>query len=223
MVTIIGNAEGEIQVRRQVEDYALRGLEFEGMGFLTFVVETYERRLGKETKNTEDDEDEITHTRNLSTRYLSNHPKATSHCRIARADNHNFLPNIVGSWFPRRDGDESTKTYYFAAMLALLKPWRDLRQLKEEGVSWESAFTGYMQNAPQRDKDVVAGCQYYYETKTIAVNNDLEEERDNGAIEINDDQMRVDDDLSDENMEVSVSDSCYVLKISLKIILDIIY
>ena len=42
-MTLIGGSEGKLHVNRQIEDYALRGMEFEAMGFLTFTVETYER------------------------------------------------------------------------------------------------------------------------------------------------------------------------------------
>jgi hypothetical protein len=46
-----------------------------------------------------------------------------------------------------RGTDESAKAYHYMAMLAILKPWRDYGQLKDEGDTWESAFTAYMQNA----------------------------------------------------------------------------
>ena len=39
-MTLVGNADGRLHVCRQVEDYALRGIEFEAMGFLSFTVET---------------------------------------------------------------------------------------------------------------------------------------------------------------------------------------
>lgn len=43
VMTLIANVNGKLHVQRQVEDYALRGTEFESMGFLIFTVETYER------------------------------------------------------------------------------------------------------------------------------------------------------------------------------------
>ena len=124
---------------------------------------------------------------------------------MARPENHNFLPNIVGPWFPRRDGEESTKPYYYAAMLALLKPWRDLRQLKDDNESWESAFMAFIECATQRDKDVVAGSQYYYESRNVAVNREFEGESDEGANEQEDDQMQVDDKYCDDAINASVS------------------
>jgi hypothetical protein len=95
----------------------------------------------------------------------------------------------VGGWFPERGEDENIKAYYYAAMLAILKPWRDLGQLKSEGNTWESAFLAYMQNASQRDKDVAAGCQYYYESKNVIVDRDCDEAMFEDINKIDDDQL----------------------------------
>ena len=50
-------------------------------------------------------------------------------------------------------------------MLAFLKPWRTLHDLKDNCENWKAAFEQYMQTANQRDRDVVAGCQYYYDSR----------------------------------------------------------
>jgi hypothetical protein len=213
MLTLRGDAHGKLHVCRQVEDYTLRGVEFETMGFLSFTVETYERRLGKQTKDVDDNgEDEMIHSRNPFARYLSNHPKVDTHYRTLRSENHNFLPNIVGSWFPRRDGEESASAYYYAAMLAVLKPWRDLRQLKSEDETWELAFTTYIQNASQREKDVVAGCQYYYETKSVVANREFDDERKDDGGGMDDDHMLDDDGLDDEPVKIPVRTFVWIVK-----------
>ena len=64
-------------------------------------------------------------------------------------DNHNVLPNIVGPWFPLRDGEESTKPFYYVSMLTLLKPWHDLRALKDVDDDWKTTFDGFMENGKQ--------------------------------------------------------------------------
>jgi hypothetical protein len=110
-MSLVGNSEGKLRVQRQVEDYVLRGVEFESMGYLTFMVETYER-----SKRTEDschkkkDEEDNYSSASEEGRYLDNHPKAKTHYHVCRVENHNWLPNIVGPWPPRRDGEESTKS-----------------------------------------------------------------------------------------------------------------
>jgi hypothetical protein len=211
MMNLIANQEGKLHVQRQVEDYALRGVEFESMGFLTFTVETYERRMSEKTNVEEEREDETDHsTTNPSCHYLTHHPKSDTHFRVCRSENHSFLPNIVGSWLPRRDGEESTRSYYYAAMLSFLKPWRDLRELMNGYDNWENAFNAYMRNASQRDKDVVAGCQYYYDSRNVAASRDVEEMGFEGAGDVYEDgddetDHDVDNDLRDESLNASVS------------------
>lgn len=205
MISITGDAEGKLHVRRQVEDYALRGIEFEGMGFLNFTVETYERLMKKDAETAEENDDDETRSRKREGyRYLPAHPKSRTHLRFCRTDNHNTLPNIVGPWFPRRDGEEATKSFYYASMLALLKPWRDLRTLKAENVDWEEEFNSFIRTGSQRDRDVIAGCQYYYESKSVAANRAFEEERDDNTEELEDEDEETVDDVGSSNVTVSL-------------------
>jgi hypothetical protein len=204
---LTGNSKGTLHPQRQVEDYVFRGQEFERMGFLNFTVETYERRLtiSKDVRSDEDKEEMNNHNR-----YLKGHPKETTHIRIHRSEFHNFLPNIVGMWLPRRDGDESTKLYYFAAMLALLKPWRDLYDLKDAHDGWEMAFNKNVESMNQRDKDVIAGCQYYYDSRTALGRND-DKDDDVGSIDIGGEEAVDDKDedlyeTQDESNSTSVSE-----------------
>ena len=176
-MTLMANAEGKLHVCRQVEDYMFRPVEFEAKNFLDYTVETYERRATKKENDNEDDVD-LTRTKSVSGRYMTPHPKSTTHIRVHRFENHVYLRNIVGPWLPCRDGDEDSKPFYYAAMLALLKPWRNLEGLKESHERWEDVFTTFMTNANQRDRDVIAGGQYYYESKNILRNRESEEDRE---------------------------------------------
>ena len=203
-MSILGDADGILYVQRQVQDYAYRGTDFEEMGFLTFIVETYERR--QETKIDEremGDGASFQLEEHKGRQYLSHHPKSGTYHRIPRVDNHNYLPNIVGPWFPRRDGEENTKSFYYASMLALLKPWRDLQNLKEEEESWKAAFDLFMERGCQRDRDVVAGCQYYYESKNVASNRIEEEGIDDEVDGENDGTSEVDEVLFESLTESS--------------------
>jgi hypothetical protein len=77
--------------------------------------------------------------------------------------------------------------------------------LKSEDDTWESAFLIYMQNVSQRDKDVTAGCQYYYESKNVIVDRDRDEATFEDMNEIDNDQLRINEEVQDETMDVSVS------------------
>jgi hypothetical protein len=204
-LSLVGNANGKLHVQRQVQDYTLRGTDFESMGFLTFTVETYERRITKEISQTKNEGIDLYEPSTIidSSRYFANHPRFGTHIRTARLENHNSLPNIVGTWLPRRDGDEDSKAYYYASMLAFLRPWRDLRFLKDESESWEDAFNAYMKNANQRDRDVIAGCQYYYDSRSAMKTSDIDiedETRQNDVSHLNEEDHE-ELGLNDENFQ----------------------
>ena len=90
-------------------------------------------------------------------------------------------------------------------MLALLKPWRDLRHLKTEYESWESAFTMFIEHVTQRDKDVVAGSQYYYDSRNVSTNRNINEEKEDDDVNEQDDGYDAETDVEDESTIISVS------------------
>ena len=203
---IMANTEGKLYPKRQVEDYILRGLDFEDMGFLSFIVETYEWHMGAEEMTMEEDSgDGLGRPRNQSSRYLSMHPKSAMHTCVLRSANHHFLPNIMGPWFPHRDDEERKKNFYYAAMLALLKPWRDLQDLKTNSESWETAFSDFLQNASQRDRDVIAGSEYYYKSRSVVTNRDGDEQKPSDVDEEDDEDIEVDHRFEEEVMNSVVN------------------
>jgi hypothetical protein len=115
-------------------------IKFEAMNFLNYTVETYECQPRGKENNPEEENEDSNHTVNDCEHYIIPHPKYNTHMHIHRFENHVYLPNIVGPWLPHRDCDEDSKPYYFAAMLAFLKPWRDLDDLKDHDKSWEEIF-----------------------------------------------------------------------------------
>ena len=48
-------------------------------------------------------------------------------------------------------------------MLALLRPWTDLSELKTDAESFEQVFNTFIDAAPKRTKDIVENIQYYHE------------------------------------------------------------
>ncbi|KAJ7331384.1 hypothetical protein DFH08DRAFT_649678, partial [Mycena albidolilacea] len=79
------------------------------------------------------------------------------------------LPNFIGSPFPRRD-DPEIHDFYCAAMLVLLKPWRDLQaDLKDPGESWIQAFDTFAETANERVRDILAGIQYFHSCRSAAL------------------------------------------------------
>ena len=100
-------------------------------------------------------------------------------------------------------------------MLAFLKPWRTLHDLKDSCEDWKAAFERYMQMANQRDRDVVAGCQYYYDSRDGSNSSHVDREGglDNNEEGWNVDEMEDGDDIETKAFMGGVSDVSYDLGI----------
>jgi hypothetical protein len=149
----------------------LRGDAFEDMSFLDFTVDSYEIQRNHEEENTMEEKDIAAFAhgrkRNLRSGYLEGHPKANTHLRIQRSKNHNYMPNVIGPWFPRRDSIDD-EDYYFASVLALLRPWRHIGDLKGDHQTWKDEGLHFLETATRNQRDVIAGMQYYYDSKSAA-------------------------------------------------------
>ena len=153
--------------KSQLLDYSYRGEELADFNFFDFLVDTYEVKIDNNERDKSPsamDGDERRgpgRPRNTRFKYLSLHPKAKSTQRILRSLGHRNLPNFIGKWIPRSD-DKTTRDFYCASMLALLKPWRDLgKDLKQPDQPWENAFDDFLDDASWKEKRVISGLQYY--------------------------------------------------------------
>lgn len=101
--------------------------------------------------------------RPLSTRipYLDEAKKG-KRARVERSKGHETLPRIVGRWFCRND-NESEKEMHRASMLLLLKPWRNIQELKGAVETFEDAYSRFIMQADDKIHRVIANIQYYYE------------------------------------------------------------
>jgi hypothetical protein len=59
-------------------------------------------------------------------------------------------------------------------MLMLLKPWRNLADLKDGFNTWEEALTDFSTNTHEHDRQVMSNIQFYYACKKAAMDEDDE-------------------------------------------------
>lgn len=104
---------------------------------------------------------------NQRCRYLQGHPRWNSHQRVVRTPGHNTIPKTVGAFYPSHD-DADRRDFFYASMLALCKPWRNLGDLKGENETWESAYDTFMEGAPKRIHHIVSGIKYHYDCRRSA-------------------------------------------------------
>ncbi len=88
-------------------------------------------------------------------------------CRIKRSDGHETIPYFPGQWFAKRD-DENPNGLFEASMLALLKPWRSLSDLKEEHETFQQAFTTFLSIALEDTRNTVENIEFFHECSTSA-------------------------------------------------------
>lgn len=158
---------GTLVFRSQLTDYKLRGHELDNMSLVSFVVDTRDDSYIPTASNQPTQQAGPGAPRHPRSSYLPEHPRSKTHQRVLRAPDHNVLPNIVGPYLPRSD-DEDTYGFYCCSMLALLKPWRDIRDLAPAGQPWHIAFATFLLSAKPRDLDFISGAQYYYQCKDAA-------------------------------------------------------
>ena len=167
MLTVV---DGTIELKDQLRDYKFRGEELTSMNFLEFMLETYE-----------DSKDNIEVESVIGPPNADNTPKPRGpgrplstripyqieagkgkRCRIKRLQEHETLPRIIGKWFSRSDNVHE-RELFMASMLLLLKPWRDIQNLKGAAETFENAYSKLLSQSDDKVKRVVANVQYYFE------------------------------------------------------------
>jgi len=151
--------DGTIELKDQLRDYKFRGEELTTMNFLDFMLDTYE-----DSKDNKGDESAVGLVNNPAedapkSRGPGRPPSACipyqdevakgKHCRIRRSQGHETLSRFIGKLFCRSDNDHD-RDLFRGSMLMLLKPWRNLHQLKGPMETFETAFDNFISQADEK-------------------------------------------------------------------------
>ena len=197
---------GEITLRDQLHDYMFRGEELSEMSLFSFMLDTYDAKAEPVNDVTdglrgEDDGGQGSRGRPPNRRVLYRQGfTRTGRCRVMRTAGHETLPHFMGSWFPRNDRP-GEKELYCASILALLKPWANLSELKTDAEDFENAFESFVDTAPKKTRDIIENIQYYYECYDGAKRR--QEMRDSGletgeGVEFEGEEVR--DDITSDSL-----------------------
>jgi len=173
---IITAVDGVLTLKDDLKDYSDRGDQLANFNVLEFSLNTYD---GDELPNSDNTRGRPPNDR---VSYLDN----TGHgkrCRIIRTDGHESMPNVIGTWFPRNDVPKFYD-FYCACMLALLRPWREIADLKHSNQTFEQAFNEFTSTADQSIMDIIANIQYPHECSDSAIKKRQQEEDKGGNHEI---------------------------------------
>ena len=95
---------------------------------------------------------------------LANHDQAKTHILRIRALKDALVTVPIGPGIPRRDKPE-LYARHCRLMLILFKPWRDARDLRSEGQSWEDAFKTFLLSCSEEVKFKMDNMQILHECR----------------------------------------------------------
>ena len=147
------NSLRKIYPKCQSTDYVLRGESLAHCNIMEYFVDIYEADMKKRymhsANDTTDQHWRPGWKRNECILYLPAHPKYPQKLRVKRTCGHNQLPNFIGRFSPRSD-DPDIRDFYCASMLPLLKPWREVTDLKLPSQTWSQAFDSFLSTSKER-------------------------------------------------------------------------
>lgn len=155
---------GQLELKDQLRDYQFRGIDLSSLNLLDFILSTYEGKINDEQPGLDENENrESTLGRppNPRSTYLDSANKGNK-CRITRTAGHEILPRVAGAWFPRNDR-ESDRDMHMACMLAILKPWRELSDLKGVNETFDESYNRMLSSLDQKHTNFIKNAQYFYE------------------------------------------------------------
>ena len=154
MVTL-ESVNGQIQIKDRAREYVDRGDQLENWSFLSFFLDTYD---GSPAKNSDHPLGRPPNTR-IAYREGTGRD---GHCRVMRSPGHETMPYFPGRWFPKQDPEDSNGLFE-ASMLALLKPWRSLTDLKRPEQTFQEAFNDFICEASSETCRIIKNVQFFHE------------------------------------------------------------
>jgi hypothetical protein len=160
--------DGHVQLKDQVRDYAHRGDALKEWSYLDFFLGSYDGKVLKEQSTPRG------RIPNKRVPYQDNCGR-DGHARIIRTSGHETMPYFPGRWFARRD-PENVNGLFEASMLALLKPWRLLSELKHPHETFRHTFDQFLLTAPQKIHKLITNIEFFHECSDAATTQRLSAE-----------------------------------------------
>lgn len=185
---------GHVQLKDQMRDYINRGNALEEWSYLDFFLGTYDGKIREQNTSARG------RTANTRVPYLENCGR-DGHARIIRSAGHETMPYFPGSWFAKRD-PENVNGLFEASMLALLKPWRRLTDLKDADVTFRQAFDDFLSTVPEHIHRSITNIEFFHECSEAAtIHQHSVQTHSDPVTEISEETVAPDDEQipSDEN------------------------
>ena len=152
--------EGQLLIRDQIREYMDRGIALEHWSYLDYFLGSYDGAILKQKSTLRGRKPSI----RIPYRDNCDRP---GRCRVLRSPGHETMPYFPGFWFPKQDTSNANGLFE-AAMLALLQPWRSLRDLKEDRQSFQDAYQSFLSNTSDEIRGTIDNIQFYHDCSQSA-------------------------------------------------------
>nr|GAT52360.1 predicted protein [Mycena chlorophos] len=161
---------GQFVLQDQLQQYADRGNELNEMSLYEYVLETYHDPLyDEEQQDASDSDDNQPHRRvgRPAKPRVPYHPDSgRKGARVVRGPKQETALHLLGRWLPSRS--DPNQENYSAQILTLLKPWRQLHDLKNTFETFVAAREAFERQADDRTNRIVENIQYFHECSESA-------------------------------------------------------
>ena len=164
-------------MKDQVREYIDRGDALENWSYLDYFLGMYDGYVLKERGSSRRGR-----TPNTRVPYREG-ANRDGHCRIIRSPGHETMPYFPGEWFPKRI-EQDDNGLFEAYMLALLKPWRSVSDLKHADQTFREAYNNFVANASVETCTMITNIQFYHESGERARRRNDEDAHENGPVDI---------------------------------------
>lgn len=159
-VVTVHIVDGEIEIKDQVRDYVFRGDALENWSYLDYFLGTYDGKFLREKKGIRG------RPANECVPYRPGHGRKNC-VRIVRSDGHETMPYFPGQWFPKRKREDENGLFE-ASMLALLRPWRSLLDLKSSNETFHDAFDRFVSSASEEVLATIQNIEFFHDSSESA-------------------------------------------------------
>lgn len=159
--------DGKVEIKEKLAEYVNRGDALESWSYLDFFLGTYDGKMLHEKSSP------CGRPRSVHVPYKPN-SQPEGRCRILRSAGHDTMPYFPASWLAKKEPSNDHGGLYEASILALLKPWRSITDIKQDAHSFRMAFDLFLDTTSDENRKTVENMDFFHESsKRASANNDF--------------------------------------------------
>nr|GAT42479.1 predicted protein [Mycena chlorophos] len=163
--------EGKFVLQDQLQQYADRGDALKDKNLYDYLLDTYhDPYFDPDSQENESDDDTSVHPQRAGRPSKTRIPYVSASgrkgARVVRSSKQETALHIIGRWLPNRN--DQNQENYSAQILVLLKPWRNLSDIKNTFDSFLAAREHFESQCDSRVTRIMENVQYFHECSESA-------------------------------------------------------